>query len=109
MAANDEDDWNVILTDHPIFSLPESSSASGRDALELSTATLPKYTGDDTVRDGPTPFGRRQIMVLRDTDLIVAVAKELRICSLGDARHNHGAKKTFKVGVTQIMPVTHPC
>jgi nucleoporin NUP82 len=100
MASND-DDWSSVLTDHPIFSLPKTFTGpvgqNSQRSLELSTATLPKFTEADPEEDGPTPSGRRQVMVLKDADLILAAGKEVRITSLGDSKLSRGQKKSYKV------------
>ncbi|TFK76066.1 hypothetical protein BDN72DRAFT_831507 [Pluteus cervinus] len=94
----DSDDWSSILDAHPIFSTPTPKGKEPLDAvsLELSTATLPKFTTVDPRMDGPTPSGRRQVMVLKDSELLVAVGKEVRITSLGDTKLNRSTGKTFK-------------
>jgi nucleoporin NUP82 len=85
---NGEDDWNAILVEHPIFS-------KGNDGPSPQT----------TITTGGTPVpGRRQIMLLRDTDLILARGKEIRICSLAEAR-NRGAKKTYKVRNSKVEQI----
>jgi nucleoporin NUP82 len=96
----DEDDWSKILIDHPIFSLPESlaePSGQGKQLLELSSNTLPSFTCDDPEKDSPTPSGRRQTMILKDADLVVAVGKEIRMTSLGESRLKQSTKKSYKV------------
>lgn len=107
MASN-EDDWSSVLTEHPIFSLPKRfsgpTSRNSERSLELSTATLPKFTQADPEEDGPTPSGRRQIMVLKDADLILAAGREVRIASLGDSRLSRGQKKTYKVRMKLLFP-----
>jgi len=50
--------------------------------------------------DSNSPSGRRQTMVLKDADLIVAVGTELRVTSLGDAKLGRGKLKSYKVPVT---------
>lgn len=95
-----EDDWSSVLHDHPIFSLPKSFSgptAQKEDSLELSTNTLPYFTHVDPHDDGPTPSGRRQVMVLKDADLILAAGRELRITSLGDSKLSRSTRKSYKV------------
>ena len=65
---NDEE-WNVFLKDHPIFTLPKSvsgPSGKGNISLELSLNTLPSFTELDPNEDGPTPSGRRQVMVITE-------------------------------------------
>jgi nucleoporin NUP82 len=79
---SDGDDWSSLLNAHPIFSSSTDTSLSQQ--FELSN-------------DSPLPAGRRQVMVLKDADLIVAVGKELRMTSLGDAKLGRGKSKSYKV------------
>ncbi|KAJ7068127.1 hypothetical protein C8F01DRAFT_592444 [Mycena amicta] len=62
------DDWATLLATHPIFTPPPNFPSH-----ELSAATDAKATG------------QRQLMILKDADLVVAVGSELRIASLGAA------------------------
>lgn len=102
---NNDDEWSSLLQDHPIFSLPKklgSSLLEREDSLELSTSTLPKFTNQDPTDDGPTPSGRRQTMVLKDSELILAAGKELRIASLSESRLNKSLRKSYKVSLPLI-------
>ncbi|KAG5221054.1 Nucleoporin nup [Salix suchowensis] len=73
------------------------------DSLELSTSTLPKFTN--------------QTMVLKDSELILAAGKELRIASLSESRLNKSLRKSYKVavvvlprsGVTRLVPEIVDC
>jgi nucleoporin NUP82 len=97
---NADDDWSKILNGHPIFSLPKSftgPTAQAETSLELSSNTLPKFTRLDPADDGPTPSGRRQVMVLKDADLIVAAGREIRMSSIGDTKLSNSLRQTFKV------------
>ncbi|KAF9535116.1 hypothetical protein CPB83DRAFT_781213 [Crepidotus variabilis] len=98
MSSTNE--WSSLLRDHPIFSLPKSfdgpQSNSKRDLLELSTNTLTKFTHVDPKEDAPTPSGRRQVMILKDADLIVAAGKEVRISSVGDLKLSQSIRKSYK-------------
>ena len=89
-----DDDWNNILTNHPIFSAPKNVSeiTEGHD-LELSTNPLNKP--DNEV----TPSGRRQIMLLKNDDLIVAAGSELRMTSLNDSKLGRSTRRSYKVHV----------
>ena len=90
-----EDDWSAVLKGHPIFSTAKTGSSQ---LLELSTSSLPDFTHPDPLKhDSPFPSGRRQAMVLKDADLIVAVGKEIRVTSLGDAKLSRAAPKSYKV------------
>ncbi|KAH7924035.1 hypothetical protein BV22DRAFT_1091637 [Leucogyrophana mollusca] len=96
----DQDDWSSILDGHPIFSFTGCYGDLGVDAeesLELSTNTLHKLTRVDPSGDGSSLSGRRQVMVLKDADLILANGKELRITSLGDSKLGRSTRKTYKV------------
>ncbi|KAJ7904339.1 hypothetical protein B0H14DRAFT_3079228 [Mycena olivaceomarginata] len=68
------DDWATLLAAHPIFSPSPTLSAGELDA--------------STSANGGA---RRQVMVLKDADLVVAAGSEIRITSLGAARPT-GAK-----------------
>ncbi|KAF6762852.1 hypothetical protein DFP72DRAFT_1061098 [Ephemerocybe angulata] len=96
-----DDDWNRLLKDHPIFSFKNKyldlSNDSFKNELELSTNTLPKFLRADPKHDDPTPSGRRQTMILKDADLVVAVGKELRITALGDIKLGRSTRKSYKV------------
>jgi nucleoporin NUP82 len=98
MAATDE--WTNVLRDHPIFSLPNSLNgplSSSLDFLELSTTTLPKFNNVNPEDDAVTPSGRRQVMILKDADLILAAGKEIRISCVGDLKLTHSVRKSYKV------------
>lgn len=92
------DDWSSVLKGHPIFSPPTDTGSSQQ--LELSTNSLPDFTRREPYNDTSSPSGRRQTMVLKDADLIVAVGKEIRMTSLGDAKLGRGKSKSYKVRVT---------
>lgn len=92
-----EEDWNTLLRDHPIFSLPEGISGPDEVSLQLSLNTLPNFTNIDPNDEGPTPSGRRQVMVIKDADLIVAAGSEIRIASLGDSKPNKTDQRSYKV------------
>ncbi|KAJ7179843.1 hypothetical protein C8R43DRAFT_376383 [Mycena crocata] len=62
------EDWATLLAAHPIFSPPAQT------APELSAAT------------SSNGGGRRQVMILKDADLVVAAGPEIRITSLGAAK-----------------------
>lgn len=92
-----EDDWASLLKDHPIFTLPKPYIDAHASSLELSTSSLPSFTHVDPTTDSQSPSGRRQIMILKDSDLIVAAGKEIRMTSLGDAKLGRSTRKTYKV------------
>ncbi|KAH7916326.1 hypothetical protein BJ138DRAFT_1075738 [Hygrophoropsis aurantiaca] len=95
----DQDDWSSILENHPIFSQKHHSNLAfdTEESLELSTNTLHKHARVDSDEDGPSLSGRRQVMILKDADLILAVGNELRISSLGDSKLGRSTRKTYKV------------
>ena len=84
----ESDDWSSLLNAHPIF-----SSSTDNNQLEI-------------YNDSPLPAGRRQVMVLKDADLIVAIGKELRVTSLGDAKLGKGKSKSYKVPITYCMALS---
>ncbi|KAH9899737.1 hypothetical protein C8Q73DRAFT_639428 [Cubamyces lactineus] len=96
-----EEDWEELLKDHPVFSLPKSvsgPSGRGEESLNLSLSSLPDFVNLDPVDDKPTPSGRRQAIAIKDADLIVAVGSEIRIASLGDAKGARGSsQKSYKI------------
>jgi nucleoporin NUP82 len=92
-----QDDWSAILDEHPIFALPNSiGGLAGQleESLELSTNTLMKSSLEE---DGLSLSGRRQVMALKDSDLIVAAGCELRITSLSNSKLGRNTNKSFKV------------
>jgi nucleoporin NUP82 len=94
------DDWSQVLNNHPIFSLPnsfEGTNNTRKELLELSPKTLKCFTKVNTEDDGPTPSGRRQVMLLKDADLILASGKEIRMTSLGDLKLSQSTRKLYKV------------
>lgn len=105
-VMDSEEDWNAFLRDHPIFSLPEDvSAARSKEELsfELSLNTLPNFTTADLSDDGPTPSGRRQVMVIKDSDIIVAAGSEIRMASLGDAKMSKSQRKSYKVCISSYF------
>ncbi|KAG5643781.1 hypothetical protein DXG03_009660 [Asterophora parasitica] len=97
-------DWSAALAGHPIFSPAKAAGSSlerAEASLELSSNTLPKFTQLDP-EDGPAPSGRRRVMVLKEADLIVAVGREVRMTSLGDAKLSRSTRQTYKFEIHQI-------
>lgn len=95
-----QDDWSTMLEGHPIFTLPKGyggPTGQSEESLELSTNTLKKSMLEGPMEDGPPLSGRRQIMVLKDSDLIVAAGCELRITSLSDSKLGKSTNKSFKI------------
>lgn len=95
---SEKDIWSSILDGHPIFSIPRN--VAREEDLELSFDTLPTFsfnTSEDA-SSGPNPMaGRKQIMCMKDSDLIVACGSEIRMTSLGDAKVSGGSKRNYKV------------
>ena len=82
-----EQDWNIFLDGHPMFDRPKDSTDSASKSgatLELSLSSLPDFADRDTSKNGPAPSGRRQLMVIKESDIIIAVGTELRLASLRD-------------------------
>ena len=101
MATSDaEDEWMNLLKGHPIFSPPKSLEKSvleEQSILQLSTSSLPKFTSSDPEDDSLAPSGRRQVMILKDADIIVAAGKEIRMSSIGDLKLSRSVRKSYKV------------
>ena len=104
MTATDE--WSSTLKDHPIFSPVNRSLSPSSDVFELSTTTLAKFTNVSPQQDEPTPSGRRQVMILKDADLIVAAGKEVRMSSVGDLKLSSSVRKSYKVVSVNLQSVT---
>ncbi|THH33582.1 hypothetical protein EUX98_g536 [Antrodiella citrinella] len=51
----------------------------------------------DPNNDQAAPSGRRQVVVINDSDIIVAAGSEIRIASLGDAKLHRGAGQSHKI------------
>ncbi|KAH0840061.1 hypothetical protein J3R83DRAFT_1028 [Lanmaoa asiatica] len=93
------DDWYTLLDAHPIFDFPPRSrsgrgKALAEQSLEISTITSSQdsHSEHDFVLSG-----RRQLMALKDADLIVAAGSELRMTSLWDTKLGRGTGKSYKV------------
>ncbi|KAF8974369.1 hypothetical protein BDZ97DRAFT_1900053 [Flammula alnicola] len=96
---SDNEEWSELLHDHPIFSLLKSNDDShpkSKNLLELSTNSLPDFINVDPQEDAPTPSGRRQVMLLKDSELIVAAGKEIRMSSFGDLKLSRSVRKSYK-------------
>ncbi|KJA30085.1 hypothetical protein HYPSUDRAFT_32154 [Hypholoma sublateritium FD-334 SS-4] len=96
MSENEE--WAALLQNHPIFDLPKAYDVATKfhKSLELSTNTLPNFTKEAPDEGTLTPAGRRQVMILKDADLIVAVGKEIRISSFGDLKLSRSIRRSYK-------------
>jgi nucleoporin NUP82 len=84
MFDNNED-WGSILSDHPIF----SSDGINDESLELSVNALSFRNNASNEKPG-----RRQVMLIKDADLIVALGCSIRMTSLTESR---SAKMSYKV------------
>ncbi|VDB86566.1 unnamed protein product [Peniophora sp. CBMAI 1063] len=80
------DDWSILLKGHPIFHTKDELATAGT-AAELSRESLAQNASP----------GRRQTMLIKDTELLVAVKNELRVTSLKDAQLSKSMRKTYKV------------
>jgi hypothetical protein len=95
--------WESVLNGHPVF----DSSASNRDdknswkaddtSLELSITSLLRSKSTNDIQDGGIPSGRRRIMLIKDTDLVVAVGEQVRMTSLTESQLSAAGEQTFKV------------
>ncbi|KAH9973089.1 hypothetical protein BGW80DRAFT_1437399 [Lactifluus volemus] len=94
-ASEYSDDWSSLLKAHPIFS--SSTDTTQSQKLELSTNSLPDFTQLEPSHDSPLPSRRRQVMVLKDADLIVAIGTEIRVTSLADPKRGRATSKSYKV------------
>ena len=90
--------WESVLNGHPIFN-PSSGDGDDKDSwkadstsLELSISSL-----SNVMRDGGAPSGRRQVMLIKDADLIVAVGKQVRMTSLTESQLSTTGEQSFKV------------
>jgi hypothetical protein len=97
-ASEYSDDWSSLLKDHPIFSSPTDMAQSQK--LELSTNSLLDITQLEPSHDSPLPSRRRQVMVLKDADLIVAIGEEIRVTSLADPKRGRATSKSYKARLT---------
>ena len=105
-----DEDWNSLLSSHPIFALPKSVSGptgKGKSSLELSHNTLSDFTNLDPDNDEATPSGRRQVMVIKDSDIIIAAGSEIRIASLSDAKLRRCASQNHKVSTARVEATCH--
>ena len=95
MAA--EVDWNALLDEHPIFS--KAASTSDKTSLPLLTTIQRKASHDGGSSNGNnvSPSNRRQVMCMKDADMIIACGNEIRMTSLSDVKVSGGSQKTYKV------------
>lgn len=91
------DDWHALLDAHPIFQLPADSQPGRGKPLDLSASALTASAQDSHLEHGYVLSGRRQVMALKDADLIVAAGSELRMTSLWDSKLGRGTSRSYKV------------
>jgi nucleoporin NUP82 len=95
----DAEDWSRLLQDHPIF----TPSYNEQNSLELSVLSLRDFENGDSSDAGSFTLGRRQTMILKDADLIVAVDKEIRMSSFGDLKLSRSTRKSYKVCRSKVF------
>lgn len=97
------DSWATFLDNHPIFTLAKpgdtdqakaGSSLALSSSLQLSASSLSAFAKAD---DPNATTGRRKAMVIRNSDLIVALGSEIRMTSLADAQPGVEASKWYQV------------
>ena len=88
-------DQAEFLRGHPIFTRnPLETSLD----LSLNNLSSFKESISRTIRHStPNGAGRRRIMALRESDLLLAVGNEIRITSLSDARTLNQQQQSYKV------------
>ena len=86
-------DWQDYLDEHPIFLGVKHVT---NYPTELSFSAAKESKNDEESNASSTPR-RRQIMCMKDSDLIVACGCEIRMTCLADAKVSGGSNKTYKV------------
>lgn len=99
--ASGSDEWGRILDGHPVFSPP--NSIVKEESLELSLSSLSDFKHDEETDEGGTPSGRREVMCMKDSDLILACGSEIRMASLNDAKISGGSQRTYKVSAWFLL------
>jgi len=90
-------DQAEYLRGHPIFAGSESLDASLDNNGVLSLGSLKPQRGDYYGSSSKKSSGRRNIMALREYDLLLAVHNEIRITSLLDAKNKALHERSYKV------------
>ena len=88
-------DHAEFLRGHPIFTRNELDTP-----FDLSLTNLPSFKENisGAIRPGTrNGAGRRSIMALRESDILLAVGNEIRIASLSDARTLNKQQRSYKV------------
>ncbi|KLO19835.1 hypothetical protein SCHPADRAFT_864426 [Schizopora paradoxa] len=93
MTGND--DWTALLDKHPIFS--RSKPFIKDESFELSLDSIPDFTKNGDLDENTTFSGRRQVMCMKDADLLLASGSEVRMASLGDAKMSGGSSRSYKI------------
>lgn len=90
-----KDNWEAFLDGHPIF----SKSRPDLQPLSLSINSL-KDSQNVTAQSNEIPGAsrRRQLMCMKDLDLILAVDSEVRMASLNE-KTSGGSQKSYKVRI----------
>ena len=101
-----DQDWDSFLDGHPVLDIPRTEDASVE--VELTVKNVRDREVNTANNDGPAPSGRRQVMVIKDSDLIVAAGSEIRIASLArggvaDASPGASEGKSYKVRSTPLL------
>ena len=97
--ASYNNEWGKILDGHPVFNPPSSSVKD--ESLEFSLSPLPDIKHDEESEGKPT--GRREVMCMKDSDLILACGSEIRMASLNDAKISGGSQRTYKVAPISLQ------
>ena len=84
-------DWTLLLQNHPIFSLDQNSSE------ELHASELSHMTANTDVFDEQVLTSRRQVMCMRDSDVILAMGAELRMLNLAYIQSSGGSDRNYRV------------
>lgn len=95
-----KDNWDSVLDGHPIF----SRSRPELEPLNLSINSLRESKNAIQPRDIPGASRRRQLMCMKDLDLILAVDSEIRMASLSDTKTSEGSQKSYKVRLIDPSP-----
>ncbi len=103
MANND--DWTTLLDGHPIFS--RSKGIIKDESLELSLNSIPDYANNEEIDETTSMSGRRQVMCMKDADLLLASGSEVRMASLGDAKMSGGSTRDYKAS-SITLGLHHP-